>query len=371
MARGGTIYERINHDGSTSWVLMWRVEGRQVKQTVRGTRRQAEKALTAALASRDAGGQRNPNRDSFGAYADAWLDTKRARCSPATVIVYRQHLDIRLKPAFGRLKLRQITRARIEAYIAAESAAGKISPKTINESLGPLRQVLGRALREGIIANNPAVSVDRDHPLDLPYELEPIRPLTAPQARAYLDAAPATYRVMAEVLIGAGLRIGEVIALEWRDVDHEAGTLRVERAYKRGLIGLPKGGRPRGVLVDSHLLALLKQHRVNQFAAGRRSELIFPNEAGNHRTPANIRGRAHRQTLADAALPESVRLHDLRHTAATLWLAAGESVYFVKEQLGHADLKTTISAYGHPDQAAHRQAAERAASWWRATPSAP
>lgn len=285
---------------------MWRVEGRQVKQTVRGSHRHAERALTAALAARDAGAQRAPSRETFSTYADTWLDTKRARCSPATVIVYRQHLDIRLKPAFGRLKLRQITRARIEDYIASQAAAGEISPKTINESLGPLRQVLGRAQREGIIGNNPAASVDRDHPLDLPYELEPIRPLTAPQARAYLEAAPNSYRVMAEVLIGAGLRIGEVLALEWRDVDHEAGTLRVERSYKRGLIGLPKGGRPRGVLIDSHLLALLKQHRVDQFAAGRRSDLVFPNEAGNHRTPANVRDRAHRQTLSDAGLPHSV-----------------------------------------------------------------
>ena len=344
---------------------MWRVNGRQVKQSLTGTRREAERALTAALASRDQGAQRAPSRETFADYADAWLETKRARCTPATVIVYRQHLDIRLKPAFGKLKLRQVTRARIEAYVAAEAALGAISAKTINESLGPLRQVLGRALREGIIASNPAVSVDRDHPLELPYSVEPIRPLTAPQARAYIDATPAPYRVMAEVLIGAGLRIGEVLALEWRDVDHDAATLNVERAYKRGLIGTPKGGRSRGVLIDSHVLGVLKQHRIEQFAAGRRSELIFPSTVGTHMTPTNVRDRWHAQTLADAALPSSVRLHDLRHTAATLWLAAGESVYFVKEQLGHADLKTTISAYGHPDQAAHRQAAERAAAWWR------
>jgi hypothetical protein len=63
------------------------------------------------------------------------------------------------------------------------------------------------------------------------------------------------------------------------------------------------------------------------------------------------------------------RLHDLRHTAATLWLASGESIYFVQQQLGHKDIQTTINLYVHPDQAAHRQAAQRAAAWWRAHPS--
>lgn len=57
--------------------------------------------------------------------------------------------------------------------------------------------------------------------------------------------------------------------------------------------------------------------------------------------------------------------HDLRHTAATLWLAAGKSIYFVQQQLGHADIQTTIDLYGHPDKQAHREAAARAAAWWR------
>jgi len=65
------------------------------------------------------------------------------------------------------------------------------------------------------------------------------------------------------------------------------------------------------------------------------------------------------------ALPPNIRLHDLRHTAATLWLAAGESIYFVQQQLGHADIQTTIDQYGHPNKQAHREAAARAAERWR------
>ncbi|MBA3833771.1 MAG: tyrosine-type recombinase/integrase [Chthoniobacterales bacterium] len=78
-----------------------------------------------------------------------------------------------------------------------------------------------------------------------------------------------------------------------------------------------------------------------------------------------IRHRGHDHALKDAGLPSGIRLHDLRHTAATLWLAAGESIYFVQQQLGHADIQTTIDQYRHPDKQAHREAAARAAEWWR------
>jgi integrase len=148
-------------------------------------------------------------------------------------------------------------------------------------------------------------------------------------------------------------------------LDRDTSTLRVERAYKRGLIGTPKGDRARSVAIDSHVLGVLRERRQAQLAAGARSTVVFASGAGTYRRPANVRERGHAQTLADAGLPSSVRLHDLRHTAATLWPPPCASVYFVQQQLGHADLKTTIGTYGHPDQAAHREAAERAAAWWR------
>ena len=75
----------------------------------------------------------------------------------------------------------------------------------------------------------------------------------------------------------------------------------------------------------------------------------------------NLRRRGHQPAVKQAELSPALRVHDLRHTAATLWLAAGESIYFVQQQLGHRDIQTTIDLYGHPDRAAHREAAARAA----------
>ena len=205
------------------------------------------------------------------------------------MVAYTTHLDKRLLPAFGHLKLRQITRARIVVYLDELDQAGDLNRHTINKSLTPLRQILARAVREGVIASNPAVSVDRDAPLELPYTQAPIRPLTAPQARAYLTGAPAWYRPMAEVLLGAGLRIGEALALEWRDLDRDASTLRVERAYKLGVIGTPKFNSKRTIAMDSAVIAALTEHRKAQLAAGQRSSIIF---AGPDEIPeARLRAR--------------------------------------------------------------------------------
>lgn len=173
--------------------------------------------------------------------ADRWLERKRPRIEASTYNDYEIHLRKRLKPVFGDLKLRQITRAKIEAYLADEDATGKLSRKTLNDSLIPLRQILGAAVREGVMAMNPAKNDDRDHPLELPYERPTMHYLTREQVLAYLDACEDWYRPLAEVLLGAGLRIGEAIALEWRDVDWDGSALLISRSAKdSGEIGTPR-----------------------------------------------------------------------------------------------------------------------------------
>jgi integrase len=154
------------------------------------------------------------------------------------------------------------------------------------------------------------------------------------------------YGPIAEVLLGAGLRLGEALALEWRDVDLDGNhALRIERTTKLGGVGTPKGNRPRTVFVGPALVEILRRHRA---ASGRIAGLVFPSATGTHVDRNNLRRRGHDVALQRAGITAPVRPHDLRHTYATIALASGASIYFVKEQLGHADIQTTIDLYGPP-----------------------
>ena len=107
---------------------------------------------------------------------------------------------------------------------------------------------------------------------------------------------------------------------------------------------------------------MVRRHRA---ASGRIAGLVFPSVTGTHLDRNNLRRRGHEVALARACITTHVRPHDLRHTDATTALASGASIYFVTEQLGHADIQTTIDLYGHPDQAAHRDQAARLETLWR------
>lgn len=361
MARG-SILKRRNKNGTVTYSIKYRTQdGTQVKRAIGPTRAEAEKALTTALAQVDRGQLRSASKETFAAAAQRWIERKRSRLEASTLQDYERHLRLRLLPAFGPMPLRRITRRHVEDYVHSLDTAGKLSRKTINDSLIPLRQVMGMAVREGAITTNPAVSADRDAPIELPYERPTMAFLRREEAMKYLEAAPADYRVLAEILLGAGLRISEALALQWGDVQRDAGVLSVARTFKVGGVGTPKGDRVRAVVVADYLFDLLDRSRP---AGAGAQDLMFTRDGRAIRRQW-VHRFWHRPTLVDAGLPLEIRLHDLRHTAATLWLASGQSIYFVQQQLGHKDIQTTIDLYGHPDRQAHRVAAQQAARWWR------
>jgi integrase len=168
----------------------------------------------------------------------------------------------------------------------------------------------------------------------------------------YLEACSSLHRPLAEVLIACGLRISEALALTFRDVDFDAGTLRVLRSGKRVGPGSTKGDRFRSVdfgpRIDwdpSGSAGPPAGARDLQADGG-----VVRGRGGAVLERRYVSGQMHKKALRRASLRNALRLHDLRHTAAASWLACGLPLIYVQRQLGHASIKTTGRAYGRLEE---------------------
>jgi len=206
---------------------------------------------------------------------------------------------------------------------------------------------------------------------------------TAAELGRFLGWADARDRDLAmgwRLLAFTGMRRGEALALRWRDVDLDAGRLQVRRsvgvvktkgAGEQLVEGPTKTGQSRVVDLDSGTVAALRAYRAVRGSLAldlvRDTALVLGNLNGTHRHPERFSRRFVAQvTQAGKALGEeqlpAIRLHDLRHTHATLLLAAGEPVKVVSERLGHANATITLTVYQHVHPGMGRQAADRFAA---------
>jgi integrase len=193
----------------------------------------------------------------------------------------------------------------------------------------------------------------------------------------YLDACSAEYRPLGEVLIAFGLRISEALELTWTQVDLEGSALFVTGSRKLGrrsgeVSGGTKGDRFRGVEFGPRIERTLRDLRARQGehgAADPRARPVFLGADGQRLDRRKISRGEHKHALRDAGLRRSIRLHDLRHTAAASWLAAGLPLIYVQRQLGHASITTTERQYGHLEKGFLQGAAQRAeAAIWEGHP---
>ena len=187
-----------------------------------------------------------------------------------------------------------------------------------------------------------------------------IRPLTQDQARAFLKAARGDrFEALYVLAVHCGLREGELLGLKWDDLDLDAGTLAVRRTLsetkERGhVFEPPKNGKGRNIKLTVGATKALKRHRKAQLEERMRlaglwedHDLVFPNRVGKTKNAKALTARSFKPILERAGLPRSVRLHDLRHTCATVLLKLGQHPKFVQELLGHANIGITLDTYSH------------------------
>jgi integrase len=374
-----------------NWYGKWRVGGQQVKRmlgparkpgTKEGlTRSQAEKALRRKMEAEtpSAPATARFTIEDGGTRLIAHLKALGRKAS--TIEGYESALRVHLAPYFGDLPLDRVDPDDIEAFIAHERRAGRLiwtgqgkqrvakrvgsSPKSVCNYVGFLHSIFDSAIRRGWASDNPCKHVEKPTVEDS----DEIRFLDQTELEALLRASPAaddflwtlwdTDRTLYLVAAMTGLRMGELLALRWRDVDWTAGRIRVRQSYVRGETGTPKTRRgSRSVPMADRVARELELHFQRSVYQGD-DDLVFAHpEVGGHLDRSKVRKRL--KKAIKRAKVRDVRFHDLRHTFGTRCAAAGVAMRTLQEWMGHREFKTTLRYADYAPDPGEAQLVERA-----------
>ncbi len=259
---------------------------------------------------------------------------------PSTTRGYRRELTNRVVPAFGAARLTELALPDVQRWADTLSAEA-LSASTVRNVVTALRALYAWALPRGLARANPTAG------LRLPTGAKARERIAAPrEAAALIAAARPLDQAALGLAVYSGLRLGELLALEWEQVDLDAGTLRVVRAWDHGarrFVAPKSKAGTRTVPIIARLSLLLADHRV---LTDHRPGLLFPGRvAGQPISHNGLRDRLASTWRADALEP--LGFHEARHTFASLMIGAGVNAKALSTYLGHANIATTFDRYGH------------------------
>lgn len=298
------------------------------------TQAAARSALHRVLACERAG-VHSDDRQTVADYLGAWIEHKAHSLKPTTMARYRDYITKDLSPALGAIRLEELTHHHIAAWVGEQLAAGR-GPVTVHRCVATLSSALGDAVRQHRLLHNPArfANVPRPRRQD--------RVCWSPaQAVTFLRHCAAVADPLAELfelIVCTGMRKGEALALHWADVPvFTAPKTRSSHAW----IGL--SGR-----AESALRRQAERQRLQRIAAGvayREQDLVFTRRGGQPLRPEYVLRRLH--TLTDEVGLPRIRVHDLRHFAATTMLSSQVPLAMASKAMRHTTLSTTTEVYGH------------------------
>jgi integrase len=310
----------------------------------------------------DTGAYVEPSREPLAAFLTRWLrDYAKTNVSPRTYEGY-EHIIVRhLIPALGAVQLTKLAPAQIQRYYSSKLASGRLngkgglSPRTVRHHHVTLHDALQSAVKWGLLARNPADAVDAPK-----FERAEMNTLDDDGVRTFLAAAKGTqWYPMVYLALFTGLRRSEVLALRWGDVDLDLARIYVNRAVhrlrdgsivfrttksvrSRRLVALPPSA---ALMLRDHRECEQKRRELVDGATLDDQQLVFARIDGSPIPPDSLSQAWSK--LAKRTGFQDVRLHDARHTHATLLLKQDVHPKIVQERLGHSTIATTLDIYSH------------------------
>ncbi|MYX35024.1 MULTISPECIES: tyrosine-type recombinase/integrase [unclassified Streptomyces] len=356
----GSIWQR--KDGRyEARVYVPQPDGTRKRKTVYGSTWEECDEKRQELVRRDRQGIPTPSRSAkLSEWLPYWLEEYiRPHRKRTTYVKYEMHVRLYLVPLLGSRRLESLNTANVRRMVSEVTA--QTSAATAREAHRVLRTALTAACREELISRNVVQLVPAP-------QVEPraLNPWTLDETLTFLESARGDGLYPAFVLaVALGLRRGEILGLQWRDVDLERRTLTVRTTLHRGgkelYLDTTKNRRTRAIPIPLMCVAPLRWQRLRQSAqrasAGGKwhdSDLVFTTRSGLPIEPRNLY-RSFLRIASSAELPQ-VRLHDTRHGCASLLFAAGIAPRTVMEILGHSQIAVTMNVYTHVSDDSRREA---------------
>lgn len=292
-----------------------------------------------------------------GAWIDTWIEKhKSPKLAPATLTSYRNNARIHIKPYVGEIPLRELSTYHIQRML--DGIGGSLS--TFIKNYNIIHGALEKAVELGMIPRNPCKGVA--FPKD---DKRKMRVLTKEEQKRFIMALDGEYyRAMFLTYLYTGMRMGEGIPLQWKDIDLEKRTLRVNKKAivahdynKHEAIQVVQDfcktkSSKRTIAITAGLVAVLREHKETMMKLAEdmgeewsEESLVFRNSRGNMVYSRNLQEVLYR--IYDKAEIEGATMHTLRHSYATRCFEAGVDIKAISEQLGHANVKTTYNIYVH------------------------
>lgn len=315
---------------------------------------------------------------SFGKYCELWLaDYIKTTKRTTTYQRYKSLFTHYIKSAIGKIPITDLKRSDIRSLFLKMNKQN-LSRSSIASAKNVISGVLEYAIDEEILKTNISKGVLRRLGLDSHEGREPARGMTPQEVELFLSTCQKLARPWHPFFLTAfrtGMRLGELLGLEWGDVDFNGRFIQVQRAFRSGRLTSTKTGRSRRVDMSDQLYQELKglliRRKEEALKAGANEPIAIIFHTNGAHTSQNSVRNVWKRLLSKAGLSDR-RIHDIRHTYASTLLTTGASPVYVKEQLGHSSIQMTVDIYGHLIPSANRETVNRLDSpQMNATPAQP